>query len=106
MQLAEYDAAHAGAGDTWSAAQTFALNFDTSDFGTVFQTTTGTEGSLLSFEIAGVTRDLVDNSAYPNVNRGSYVDNIVFSTVDIPEPASAALVGMAGFALAFRRCRK
>lgn len=104
VQLAEYDAAHAGAGDVWSAAQTFSLGFTAADFGTVFQTTAGTEGSLFTFEIAGVTKDLVDGSNYANANRGLNVDNIVFTAV--PEPTSTALICLGGLALILRRRRQ
>lgn len=102
-QLTEYDGAHAGAGDDWSPDQFYTLNFSASDFGTVFGTTTGTEGSLLTFEIGSVTRDLVDGSSYPNVNRGLYVDNITFSVDAIPEPGSMALLAVGGLLMARRR---
>lgn len=104
VTLPEFDAANAGPGDSWSAAQTFSMDFSAADFGTVFQTGAGTAGSLITFEIGGATKDLVDGSTYPNSNRGNYVDNIVFELADpIPEPASTALLGLGGLALILRR---
>ena len=97
----EYDAAHAGAGDVWSAAQTFSMDFSAADFGTVFQTGAGTEGTLITFEVGGVSKDLVDGSSYANSNRGNYVDNIEFTLV--PEPTTTALLGLGGLALILRR---
>ena len=97
----EYDAAHAGNGNSWSSAQTFSMDFSAADFGTVFQTGAGTEGTLLTFEVGGVTKDLVDGSSYANSNRGNYVDNIVFTLV--PEPTTTALLGLGGLALILRR---
>jgi hypothetical protein len=93
VDLAEYDAAHAGAGDFWSAGQLITFDFDAGDFAG------GTEGNTLEF---GVTN--IDNTALDN--RGASVDNIVFELADpVPEPASTALLGLGGLALILRRRR-
>lgn len=87
VELAQYDTAHDGSAEDWSAAQTFSLDFSAADF------TGGTEGTALSFQIAGANGD--------GGNRGTYVDNIEFTVV--PEPGSLALLGLGGLLIARRR---
>jgi hypothetical protein len=92
LDLAEYDAAHAGTGDFWAANQFLTFDFDAGDFAG------GTEGNTLEF---GVTN--IDNTGGPD-NRGASVDNITFSLANpIPEPATTALLGLGGLALILRR---
>jgi hypothetical protein len=91
VDLAEYDAAHAGAGDFWAANQLLTFDFDASDFAA------GIEGNTLEF---GVTN--IDNTGTDN--RGAYVDNISFTLADpIPEPSIPAIIGLGGLALLLRR---
>lgn len=87
FELAQYDTAHDGSAEGWSAAQTFSVSFSAADF------TGGTEGSALTFEVGG--------AGLGGTNRGMYVDNINLTFV--PEPTTTALLGLGGLALILRR---
>ena len=90
--LPEYDASHAGAGSVWNANQFFTFDFSAADF------TGGTEGAALSFEIGS-------EEPSPAYRRGLVVDNIEFTLVPIPEPATTALLTLCGLTLVLRRRR-
>ena len=90
--LPEYDESHAGPGNVWNANQFFTFDFSAADF------TGGTEGAALSFEIGSE----VPSQTY---NRGLVVDNIEFTLVPIPEPATTALLTLCGLTLVLRRRR-
>ena len=72
----------------WTAAQTFSWTIWAKDF------TTGIPGELLRLRIA--------SSGF----RGIYVDNVLLTGMEIPEPTTMALLGLGGLGLLRRRRRK
>lgn len=102
VELPEYDV-NANAGDEWSAAQTFNLNIQASNF------VGGTEGSGITFGIAGGDGSYNDSQftetvANISTGRGTYIDNINLTLV--PEPSAALLLGSLGSVLLLARRRR
>lgn len=102
VELPQYDANH-NAGDDWSAAQTFNLNIQASNF------VGGTEGSGITFGIAGsdgnkTNAQFTETVADISTSRGTYIDNINLTLV--PEPSAAVLLGsLASMMLLVKRRR-
>ncbi len=102
VELPEYDV-NANAGDEWSAAQTFNLNIQASNF------VGGTEGSGITFGIAGGdgsynNSQFTETVADISTGRGTYIDNINLTLV--PEPSAALLLGsLASMMLLVKRRR-
>ena len=74
------DPNHDSSGEGWGANNSFSFTFNAADF------VTGTEGTLISFELSG------------SGSRGYHFDNVYLSVV--PEPSSLALLGLGGLLIA------